>query len=56
MRMGGKRDGVRRTLGSNCSWQYFSAVSEMASSSSVNRFFALRGSCQSNGGVEAAAA
>lgn len=47
---------VRRTLGSNCSWQYFSAVSEMASSSSVSRFFALRGSCQSKGGAEEAAA
>lgn len=47
---------VRRTLGSNCSWQYFSAVSEIASSSSVNRFWELRGSCQSNGGADEAAA
>jgi hypothetical protein len=50
------RQCVRRTLGSRCSWQYFSAVSEMASSSSVSKFFALRGSCQSKGRAEEAAA
>jgi hypothetical protein len=39
---------IPRTLGSIRSWQYDSAVSEMATSSSVSKLFALSGSFQSN--------
>jgi len=46
---------LRRTLGNNLSWQYRSAVSMMAISSSVSKSFVLNGSSQSNGIVEGAA-
>ncbi|KAH8634913.1 glutaryl-CoA dehydrogenase mitochondrial precursor [Alternaria alternata] len=39
---------VPSTLGSIRSWQYDSAVSEMACSSSVNKLLVFNGSCQSN--------
>jgi hypothetical protein len=39
---------VPSTLGSIRSWQYDSAVSEIACSSSVNKLLAFNGSCQSN--------
>lgn len=45
----GHRD-LPRTRGCNCSWQYRSAVSEMASSSSVRSDLKWRGSCQSKTG------
>ena len=35
-----------KTRGANLSWQYLSAVSPMACSSSVNSVLELRGSCQ----------
>jgi hypothetical protein len=38
---------VPRTRGSMRSWQYDSAVSDMAISSSVNKLFAFKGSVQS---------
>jgi hypothetical protein len=38
---------IPSTLGSMRSWQYDSAVSEIANSSSVNRLFAFNGSVQS---------
>ncbi len=37
---------VPKTRGAKRSWQYLSAVSAMANSSSVKRFFELRGSSQ----------
>jgi hypothetical protein len=40
---------VRRTRGSILSWQYASAVSDMAISSSVSRDWAFNGSSQLKG-------
>lgn len=40
-------DNIRKTLGIMRSWQYLSAVSAIASSSSVKRFLDASGSCQS---------
>lgn len=39
---------IPSTLGSMRSWQYDSAVSEIACSSSVNKLLVFKGSCQSN--------
>lgn len=43
-----KLSNLPRTLGSIRSWQYDSAVSEMACSSSVSKLLAFKGSFQSN--------
>ena len=50
-RMCGSKSSLRyasRTRGNKRSWEYDSAVSEMASSSSVNKLLDARGSVQSN--------